>query len=53
MAYSWSMNMLRYGNLIMYYSNLHPLYLLIIDFLTIDPLTATVMALYRKMLNFI
>ena len=23
MAYSWSMNMLRYSNLIMYYSNLH------------------------------
>ena len=28
-----------------------PLYLLIIDFPTIDPLTATVMALYSKMLK--
>ena len=34
-------------------SQMSPLYLLIIVFPTFDPLTATVMALYRKMSNFI
>ncbi len=37
---------------VIFKSQMSPFYLLIIVFPTVDPLTATVMALYRKMSNF-